>query len=396
MKAVLVMQHGWFPPVAHLETLNPHLALEGSGLEIPVRGKQWPEDVHKFCGVSSFGWSGTNAHVVLEEAPKQQEPATAKLPVVIALSAMTTEALRQLAEAFAVQMEKADERELAAMGYTSTARRTHYRYRLAVFGSEGPKMAALLRKRAAEFSADGGVALANASGTFHAQQLDQVNPDELIAAYESGTEIDWQERYPHSGEGIALPQYPFGGRRYWLAESKTAAPSRETRTAEAQPTPTCMDPASAGEAGAETELVRGLRGLSPRDRYERLLSFLINETRAIIGLAAEEAIDEERGLIEMGMDSLMTVMLQNGLQSALGIELSSTLVLDYPSLTALAHYLDKKVFGKAEEAAPSGPAAVNALDQSDAEAESIASMSSAEMDAALAEELAAVRRLGVQ
>jgi hypothetical protein len=95
------------------------------------------------------------------------------------------------------------------------------------------------------------------------------------------------------------------------------------------------------------------------------------------------------------MDSLMTVTLQNRLQSLLGVTLSSTLVLDYPTLTALTAFLDEKLFGKANALpqAESLPDEEPGLD--DEEMASIAGMSDAEMDRALEVELAAVRKLGV-
>jgi hypothetical protein len=94
------------------------------------------------------------------------------------------------------------------------------------------------------------------------------------------------------------------------------------------------------------------------------------------------------------MDSLMAVMLQNELQSALGVELSSTLVFDYPNLIALARFLDERLFGT-ETVGVTAPETNGEL-AADPDAAAIAAMSEAETDAAIEAELAEIRRLGVE
>ncbi len=73
IKVILMMQHGCIPGQPHLETLNPHIGLEDSRLRIPHENTDWQARNSRVAGVSSFGFGGTNAHVVLEESP-QPEP----------------------------------------------------------------------------------------------------------------------------------------------------------------------------------------------------------------------------------------------------------------------------------------------------------------------------------
>src|SRR5262249_14281686 len=68
IKAVLALRHEEIPPHLHLRTINPHIALEGTAFAIPTETRPWPAGgAPRFAGVSSFGFGGTNAHVVLEE-----------------------------------------------------------------------------------------------------------------------------------------------------------------------------------------------------------------------------------------------------------------------------------------------------------------------------------------
>lgn len=409
IKIVLVMRHGYFPPVAHLEDLNPHLALNGSGLTIPRSGEEWPRQGRRFSSVSSFGWSGTNAHVVLEEGPEQPPKTEPSLPVMIAVSAATPDSLSELAEAYAARVEEADGTELAAIGYTSTVRRTHHRHRLAVSGSDGRSIALRLRERArslGQATDPNEKAPSGAHGLSDAQR----RLEEIAVAWEQGGEIDGKELYPSGGSVVSLPQYPFGGRRYWLSgERKRGSVNfdEQKKPGATEPgadvVPNAATPPAAPEDHREVPaLVSQLQKLSARDRYEQLLSFVTGETRVLFGMPPDEPVDEHRGLIEMGMDSLMTVMLQNELQNQLGVQLSATLVLDYPNLASLAKFLDGKLFAAPADSlqghSAAATAAANGQNGKDDEKDlnAIAMLSDAEMDAALEAELAAIRKLGVQ
>lgn len=90
IKAVLVLEHGVIPPTLHFERPNPRLGLDASRFEVPTEAIPWPEhDGPRRAGVSSFGLGGTNAHVVLEQAPAaMREPAAAAEHLVL-LSART-------------------------------------------------------------------------------------------------------------------------------------------------------------------------------------------------------------------------------------------------------------------------------------------------------------------
>src|SRR5262249_40480663 len=69
MKAVLALQHQTIPSNLHLKELNPGIALDDSSLFIPRETIPWPQNgAERYAGVSSFGLSGTNAHVILGEA----------------------------------------------------------------------------------------------------------------------------------------------------------------------------------------------------------------------------------------------------------------------------------------------------------------------------------------
>ncbi|WNZ59217.1 beta-ketoacyl synthase N-terminal-like domain-containing protein [Myxococcus sp. MxC21-1] len=92
IKVVLAHRHGVIPPHLHLKKLNSHIELNGFPLDIPTQVTAWPERARpRIAGISAFGLSGTNAHILVEEAPRP-EPVKAQAErgaQVLALSAKT-------------------------------------------------------------------------------------------------------------------------------------------------------------------------------------------------------------------------------------------------------------------------------------------------------------------
>ncbi|HEY2294285.1 MAG TPA: beta-ketoacyl synthase N-terminal-like domain-containing protein, partial [Thermoanaerobaculia bacterium] len=102
IKTVLALDRELIPPHLHLRRLNERIALDGTPLYVPVRAVPWPRGAEpRRAGVSSFGFGGTNAHLILEEAPAPAAPAPAVGPDrgwhLLALSARSETALGELA-----------------------------------------------------------------------------------------------------------------------------------------------------------------------------------------------------------------------------------------------------------------------------------------------------------
>ncbi|HSR99742.1 MAG TPA: type I polyketide synthase, partial [Kofleriaceae bacterium] len=100
VKTVLALEHRVVPPTLHADTLNPAIAFDALRLEVVREPLALPATGDIYAGVSSFGWGGTNAHVILRSAPVpvvEADRRSATAPIVVALSAHTDEALRQRA-----------------------------------------------------------------------------------------------------------------------------------------------------------------------------------------------------------------------------------------------------------------------------------------------------------
>ncbi len=133
IKATMVLKTGRIPKNLHFEKLNPHISLEGTRLRLATEPTEWrPEGRRRYAGVSAFGWSGTNAHIVLEQpdpAPERaaEEPAR---PELVVLSAKSPEALRDLAQSWRDGVSEESVGSLLDLAYTAAERRSHYPHRL--------------------------------------------------------------------------------------------------------------------------------------------------------------------------------------------------------------------------------------------------------------------------
>lgn len=153
LKVILSLQHERIPPHLHFEKPNPHLDLDAVPAVVPAQGLDWPSDGERrrIAAISSFGFSGTNAHVIVEEAPAAPPRAAAAAPFahVLALSARSAPALAAQARRFAEYLESREGLDIADVCHTANSGRAHLEHRLAVVGEDLPGMAAGLRDFAA-------------------------------------------------------------------------------------------------------------------------------------------------------------------------------------------------------------------------------------------------------
>lgn len=155
IKVVLAMRNSLIPPHLHLERLNPHISLEDTPFVIATEPCPWPVgERRRFAGLSSFGFGGTNAHIVLEEAPQPQPvqaaPATLIEPprYLLCLSARSEPALKDVAQRMHDYLVEHPDESPGDICYTANARRSHFSYRLAVVAETSQQM----RERLAAFT----------------------------------------------------------------------------------------------------------------------------------------------------------------------------------------------------------------------------------------------------
>ncbi len=161
IKVVLCLQHRQIPPNLHLQTINPRINLERIPATIPTKVQPWNSSNRpRVAGVSSFGFSGTNAHVIVAEPPKKESPTRAGEPErplhILAISAQDESALKESIRRHAGYLETLPESELPHACYTANACRTHFALRMAFIAADTEQMR--LRLNGADLSTAGKVA----------------------------------------------------------------------------------------------------------------------------------------------------------------------------------------------------------------------------------------------
>ncbi|WP_428338472.1 type I polyketide synthase [Mycobacterium sp.] len=134
IKAALVLKNGYIPPNLHLDNPSDQIPLGELGIDIPRAGRPFPGGKRRVAGVNSFGFGGTNAHVVLAEPPGSLSvngSGHAHQPplVVLPISARTEDALVASARQLAEHVSAHDDLRLLDLGYTLSRRRSHLNYR---------------------------------------------------------------------------------------------------------------------------------------------------------------------------------------------------------------------------------------------------------------------------
>lgn len=160
IKTALCLERGQVPPVANLDKVNPALRLAEWGLDLPRGLTELPPAAKGLPGraaINSFGYGGTNAHVILEpvaehgglsDAPDaagdaaQDAPARAQL---LLISARSAAALRALAGRFLERLQGLDAAGFADLCYSAALRRNAYEHRIAVLAVDAASASAVLR-----------------------------------------------------------------------------------------------------------------------------------------------------------------------------------------------------------------------------------------------------------
>jgi amino acid adenylation domain-containing protein/thioester reductase-like protein len=233
IKVILSFQHSTIPPQIHCNTLSDKVDWEDTPVEIQRARVPWPPNAKKIAGVSSFGMSGTNAHVLLESfvTPTRSER-TKDESYLFPFSARDAADLEAAVARFVAILDPAI--DLAQVAYTLQIGRTPHACRLAVVTSDVVTLHDSLKRF---LGGDDGL-----TNTFRGT-LQQIEKDrsfasrpwqyvagmslgEVARAWCRGSAVEWAVLYPgQAPRRVALPGYPFKRQRSWVdSESQAAVP----------------------------------------------------------------------------------------------------------------------------------------------------------------------------
>jgi len=242
LKLILALKHKQLPPTINFERLNEHIDLKDTAFYVNSRLREWESGAAqgRWAATSSFGFSGTNAHMVIGE---YLSPAEFKRPVtvvtqntkiIIPLSARTTEQLEQKARDLLNFIRKeARSIDLIEMAYTLQVGREAMDERLGVLVSSveqlAEKLEAYVKGAPRIEDLHRGQVKRSTESTSIISQDDDVKEtivdkwiankklSRLLELWVNGLELGWNKLYGEvKPQRIALPTYPFAKERYWI------------------------------------------------------------------------------------------------------------------------------------------------------------------------------------
>lgn len=338
IKLVLSIEHGEIPGQVLSNGLSEHIRWDELSLELSTETRAWrPIAGRRIGGVSSFGFSGTNAHVVVEGWPRDQRSREASEGRdILALSARTEAALRAMADRY-VMFLKETEWDWSEICHTAGVGRAALAERLAIVanGKEdaADKLSHWLNGKFAERVYRGQV---RGSHRAEPKAADGSSPEMIAERFVLGDRVDWK-RSEAGGKlrRAELPTYPFQRERYWFEdrglESDTADKTATIRHGSTESSSSLLD------------LRLTLANASAEQRLEIIRNFLRDEAAKVLKMNAFSELEEEKSLTELGMDSTMAIEMKHRVQQSSGVTLPANFLFEYPTILRAATYLNAMI-----------------------------------------------------
>lgn len=389
IKSVLALKNKKLPPILHFKTPNRKIDFEASPVYVNSELSDWNNDFPRRCGVSAFGLSGTNCHIILEEAPQNDsdEQIEEIKTNILTLSAKNENSLKQLVIKYKELIKGNTAINVSDMCYSANTGRWHYNIRLAlVFVNKEELSAAfdkLINQGIKTYAENGiyfsGKATEHKSEPSAFDEVAAVSMDEVLnntfiidrgvlsnlcKAYVSGNEIDFNLIYRNNtAKRIRLPEYPFERKRCWInmPESSTIAVTDRIIQAMQQ----------------DSNLMEQIKKLIENQKYEneilsdsckeydeslakgkssKLLGKedgIYSDTEILIGniwckALGYDEININDDFYELGGDSIIAIQIANEYKKCTGIKIDVENIMEYCTISSLSWFLDNNDRSKKE------------------------------------------------
>ena len=357
IKLLLSLRHRQIPPSLHFEKTNPAIDFASSPFYVNTGLRDWSVEgnAKRRGAVSSFGFSGTNAHLVIEEAPAIARTTVDAPAYLIALSARTSGQLRQQARNLVAMLQTTDGVSMNDLSYSLFTGRMHLTQRLSCVARTQSELVQLLElwlggvATSAVYTGElpeGRVreqAALRKFGNYCIRECAEAtdanvyleNLTAIADLYVQGYALDYASLFPRDSKRMPLPTYPFARERYWIddrrAPRRVSAPVVET-IVHAMPV---AETTEAMWLFVKEPGVSHDRGMSPAEKIEL---FLKQETAMQLGMAIEE-VPTTLSYFDLGLGSLALAVLIRNLSEILDEDLSPSALFDYVDIQSLAGHL---------------------------------------------------------
>ncbi|MCH0540318.1 SDR family NAD(P)-dependent oxidoreductase [Streptomyces sp. MUM 203J] len=234
LKVLLGMKHGRIPASLHFEKPNEAVRLDDSPFYLNTRTQPWPTPVSgpRRGVVSSFGASGTNAHVVLEEPPTVPVPRTPAPAHVVVLSARSREQLARQVARLAAHCRRETALDCGDISWTLAVGRAHFTHRFACVVRDREDLVQVLEEGL------GGPRALTGEAASRVPAASTTDLTALAGLFVQGAELHFARLLPGAGHGrrrVPLPTYPFARESHWATGTPPVEPAPSVPSAEDTP-----------------------------------------------------------------------------------------------------------------------------------------------------------------
>lgn len=322
VKAVMCLVNRKLPPTLGFARPNRDIRFEDSPVYVNDRLRDWrPDGGPLRCGVSSFGFSGTNCHLVLEQAPSQPitEARHSEHPELLTLSAKEPGALRDYVRAARAWMAAHPDALHSDLCYAANTGRDAYRYRAAFVASTREEMVqqmgSYLAAEGHNRSVHAGERVDAATMRTMIEEWRQTNAastlllQRIADGFTAGADIPWSQFYAdEKRHRVPFPTYPFRAYKCWMEV-----------------------PADVGYRGEQVVDAAEKREERTKDELEQIIAAIWQE---VLGLKTVAATDD---FFAMGGHSILAIQVEAKMEEA-GLQVKATDLERYPTLVSFTEY----------------------------------------------------------
>jgi polyketide synthase PksN len=379
IKLLLSLKHRQIPPSLHFQTGNPAIDFDSGPFFVNTQLEEWKveDNQRRRAAVSSFGFSGTNAHMVIEEAPAIEPTALESPAYMVVLSARSPEQLKQQVRNLLAQVRLTPALSMNDLSFTLIAGRMHLTHRLSCLARNQGELIGFLE----QWLETGAASRIYTAKVQEGQVREQVSLKKfgnycieqctrttqaaeymehlatIADLYIQGYSLDFEALFAPASRRMPLPAYPFARERYWIDMVSSAEPaSSPAKTALDNNT---SDPVPERDSstfiGAEEDILLLLQ----RDLTQIAVELLQGEPGDV---------SPDKVLLDLGFDSSSLTSFANAINQKYQLDITPVLFFDYYSIAEIATHLSmerkKEIIQFYRSAAtspapPSGPPAKN-------------------------------------
>lgn len=358
IKCIFALNEKILPPSINYKVPNKSIDFYNSPVYVNVEAREWKSEGKKrICGISSFGFSGTNCHIILEEGDNQKEVFYEELKgsFLLVLSGKSQEVLKELVNRYLKDFNYIKQQDPKDVCFTAAVGRNHYKYRLSIVFSNYDQLKELLMKiieQPLEKLNDKNIFYNfierknNITDSYSNEQeennLDTENLNEIdlnveceerkleivAIAYVNNKEIQWEDLYSsNKRKRVKLPSWVFEQGIYWVDIPEVLKENVHENRQYSKP------------KDIEEVLLEG-RSDGAYTITERKLGAIIKKVMEY------DKIDIYENFYEFGGDSILVMKFYSKITEYFQVNLTVADIFSYPSIALLSKYIDELVLNQ--------------------------------------------------